>query len=233
MPNFEFNILFLLPLLGGYLFLSTFNFTKYNHARLETQRLIFNSILTSIIFVFIAKTFDNFLIKKLPKFRIWLGNFNPYDIENLNFFLLVIVISILTALILNLISRKYFIYFSIRFWGDDYENLFYYSLRKSEIDPTKALIMLTTDSGKVYIGYINKISNPHKQHIEIIPYYSGYRDTETKNLSITTSYTEVIKKLSLKGKSELADDIGIILPKTTIISATKFNTVIFKYFSKA
>jgi len=232
MPNFDFNILFLLPLLGGYLFLSTFNFTKYNHARLETQRLIFNCILTSIIFVFIAKKFDNFLIKKLPAFRLWLGNINPYNIDNLNFFLLVIVISVFSALILNKVPRNYLIYLSIKYWGDDYEKLFYYSLRKSEIDPSKALILLTTDSNKVYIGYINKISNPHKQHIEIIPYYSGYRDNETKNLSITTSYTDVIKRLFIKGKSELADDIGIILPKTTIISATKFNTLIFKYFSK-
>jgi len=49
--------------------------------------------------------------------------------------------------------------------------------------------MLTTKSNKVYVAYINKISEPiGDSFVTLIPNFSGYRDKETQELIITTDY---------------------------------------------
>ena len=47
---------------------------------------------------------------------------------------------------------------TIKLWGDEFERLFYKSMREKEVE--EGLLMITMDSGKVYIGYVNKISKP-------------------------------------------------------------------------
>ena len=41
--------LLLLPLIGGYIFLITSYFAKFYHQRLDRQRLIFNSVIASVL----------------------------------------------------------------------------------------------------------------------------------------------------------------------------------------
>src|SRR5690606_41923285 len=81
-------------------------------------------------------------------------------------------------------------------WGDDMEKLFWNSLiSKNGVDK---LLMVTTLSGKVYVGYINKISKPiGNAQITIIPNFSGYRDKEDHQFFITTDYLEDRKSTRL------------------------------------
>lgn len=64
MPNVELNYLLLLPLLGGYTFLSIFYYTKFQHSRIETQRLIFHSIIVGLLLIFVSSYLDTYILKK-------------------------------------------------------------------------------------------------------------------------------------------------------------------------
>jgi hypothetical protein len=60
MPRLD---LILLPVLGGYIFLVTFNITKYYHLRLERQRLIYNSLIVAVILNVIVYFVDYYIFK--------------------------------------------------------------------------------------------------------------------------------------------------------------------------
>ncbi|MDN3673848.1 hypothetical protein QWY99_12385 [Flavobacterium branchiarum] len=93
--------------------------------------------------------------------------------------------------------------------------------------------MITTKSNKVYIGYVNKISEPlSESYIRIIPNYSGYRDKEKLTIDITTKYTDVIKDyLKRNKKKEIDEKLGIILPASEILIVSKFDADIFGRFN--
>ncbi|WP_103907029.1 hypothetical protein [Sphingobacterium lactis] len=93
--------------------------------------------------------------------------------------------------------------------------------------------MITTKGNKVYIGYVNKISEPLGEHyITIIPQYSGFRDKEKLNLAITTRYTDVIKHyVQIGKKEEIGKKLGIILPLSEILIVSKFDMEIFGRFN--
>lgn len=56
-------------------------------------------------------------------------------------------------------------------------------------------ILISTDSGKVYVGFISDLAEPNEkkgidQEIKIIPTCSGYRDPETHKVVFNTYYPE-------------------------------------------
>lgn len=120
----------------------------------------------------------------------------------------------------------------IQEWADDYEKLFWTSLK--EKDDKDKLIMITTDKDKVYVGYVNQMSKPlDNVHVTIIPYFSGYRDKDTKVFVITTNYSKTLKNFVDEGKEEQIDKkIGIIIPKEKIISASRFDLIVFDKFQE-
>ena len=120
---------------------------------------------------------------------------------------------------------------TIKLWGDEFERLFYKSMREKEVE--EGLLMITMDSGKVYIGYVNKISKPLvNQQIEIIPYISGYREEETKILHLPIFYFDILEYyIDGKKKKKIDDEMGIILPKDRIISASRFSIEVFNRFN--
>lgn len=78
MPNFDSPLLLLIPLLSGYLFLISFYFTRYYHSKIETQRLIFNSIICAFIVYYVSYFADLKLLQKYPEFREDLKTYNPF-----------------------------------------------------------------------------------------------------------------------------------------------------------
>src|SRR5690606_39511690 len=60
MPRLD---LIILPLLAGYIFLFTFNLTKFYNIRVDRQRLIFNSLLCTVFISFFSFLFDFYILK--------------------------------------------------------------------------------------------------------------------------------------------------------------------------
>lgn len=233
MPNFEFDFLLILPLLGGYIYLTTFYYTKFQHSRIETQRLIFNSIIASLFLVFISYYFDNLILQKwFPRTRLWFKSLNPLSYPNLNLYILTLFISWFSAKLLNIIPTNILMLFVIEKYGDDFEKLYYRSMIETELE--KKLIMITKDDGKVYVGYIKIITKPLlSQQIELVPFVSGYRESERKILHFTTPYFKVLNKL-IKDKEfdNIDNDMAITISKDRIVTVSKFNPEVYKKFQK-
>lgn len=248
MPRLD---IILLPLLGGYLFLITFNLTKYYHIRIDRQKLIYNSLICAVLFAFLAYIFDYFILQNTRCIVInGVINFSLYDLrmkanyyideilstrtsKELKYAILTFFLTYPTAFLLNIIIKKRFAFdFTIKKWGNQYERLFWKTLSlKSDSDK---LLMITTKSNKVYIGYVNKLSEPiGDSHVTILPNLSGYRNKETLVLTITTKYTDVIEKFINENRtSEIEDKIGVIIPVSEILIVSKFDYEIFSEFNQ-
>lgn len=234
MPNVELNYLLLLPLLGGYTFLSIFYYTKFQHSRIETQRLIFHSIIIGIFLIFVSSYIDTYILKiYFLNFREFLGKFVLINIENLNFFLLTFLIAPLLGLVLNLIlPTNIMMWKVIDKWGDEFEKLYYLSLNEKEF--SKRLVMVTLDNNKVYVGYILRLTKPLlTQQLELIPIISGYRKEDTKKVEFTTPYIKVISELIQNDNFDIIDEeLLVVLPKDKIVTASRFYPKVYERFQE-
>lgn len=77
-------------------------------------------------------------------------------------------------------------------------------------------ILISTDSGKVYVGFISQLAEPNEnrgmnQEIAIVPTMSGFRNKEDQTVQFTTYYPED------------DDDSYVVLKQDLIISASPFS----------
>jgi hypothetical protein len=226
--------LLLLPLLGGYVFLITFKLTKFYHQRIERQRLIFNSLILAFFVSMIGLLFDEYLLKSfyLIDYRAFFSKLQPIKYSGLNHSILIFFISYPLAKLLNLIiSDRYMLNYVVNKWGDEYEKLFWTSLQNKN-DEDK-LLMITTKTNKVYVGFVNRISEPiGDSHITVIPNFSGYRNKDTQEFIFTTDYISVLKYLIESNQENLIDEkMGVLIPKTEIILVSRFDYNVFNRFN--
>lgn len=80
-------------------------------------------------------------------------------------------------------------------------------------------VELTMENGKVYVALplVSGISAPGQGDVAVIPFMSGYRDKDTKELRPTTFYVDLI------GQWEEITDFLVVLPKNKIHSARRFD----------
>lgn len=241
MPRLDF---LLIPLLAGYIFLSVVYAYKFRQQRRNTTGLIYDSIVFGFILTFIFLLIDQYIFRSevLINYRTSVGKLfipissmvsEPKDLQSFKFGVLVIVGSLVTALTFNLIfNKKFSLNFAINNYGNALERLIWNTL-KNKKDEDK-LLMVTTKSLKVYVGYITQLNSPKEfGFINIIPNFSGYRKKDTLELVITTSYLKVIKRLiEDKKQSEITKKIGFIIPKNEIISVSRFDSTVFSEFQK-
>lgn len=105
------------------------------------------------------------------------------------------------------------------------ERLFYRATRRGK------MVMVTLDDNKVYCGYVDWIpGNPSSPdaYLEILPVFSGYRDSEHRRVSLPTSYTPFLKKLDKKDWGQFKKAV----PVARITSAGAFEPHYFEEFGK-
>lgn len=231
MPKLD---LLLLPLLGGYIFLISFTVTKFYHQRIERQRLIFNSLIASFFIVLIGFAFDELLLKSncLIDFRTWFGKLLPIEYTGLNHSILFFLISYPISLILNwILPKKKALKYVVERWGNQMEKLFWFSLNHKNDE--EKLLMLTTKSNKVYVAYVNKISEPiGDSFVTLIPNFSGYRSKETQEFIITNDYLDTIEKFVKNNKtSEIGQKLSVLIHKSEILMVSKFSLEVFNAFN--
>ncbi|MFK7004340.1 hypothetical protein BWK63_06845 [Flavobacterium covae] len=223
--------LLLLPLVGGYVFLITFYLTKFYHQRIDRQRLIFNSVIAGVL-ISVFGLYLNELLKLdcFVCFRKFFKFLIPLKHKGLTVSFYIFLISYPIAKIANRIFPDNFaLYWIIQKWGDDYEKLFWDS-----VGDENNLLMITTKSNKVYVGYLSNVSEPLKNsHITIIPSMSGYRDKETQVFKITTDYIDTLENYFKENKTNKIEDvIGMTIPTSEIIIVSKFIPELFKGFKE-
>lgn len=248
MPRLD---LILLPLLGGYIFLITFNLTKYYHLRIDRQRLIYNSLVSAFLLAVFTYLFD-YLVLRTERFidiccytsrpmihyRDEISSFidkvlNKEPSPGFKHSILIFLLSFPLAKLLNKFFSKEFSFdYTIQRWGSQLDRLIWISL--TEKNDADKLLRITTKSNKVYIGYISKLSEPiGESYITILPNFSGYRNKDDLKIETTTKYTDVIKKYVEEDRAgEIDNKLGIILPVSEILIISRFDNDIFGRFNE-
>ena len=190
--------LLIMPLVGGYLFLSSWNVTKYRANRIAGYRLFFQSAFVGIILLIIAKPLANSLlildsVNSISKWIIPTG----FNLESTIAF----SIGLVFPHFLNLFfGRQKFARIMAKDQGDSLHLMIYKAIDNDQP------IELTLQNRKVYIGLVSIAGDFVNENIIVTPYYSGYRDKETKVLIITNNYQDVLEEMKRK---KVLQKIGI------------------------
>lgn len=93
------------------------------------------------------------------------------------------------------------------------------------------LIEISLRTGKSYVGFaLEGGITQGEPYIALIPLASGYRDTVTQKLRLTTHYAPVIQA-SLEAVSNLVyEDFRIVIPISEIMSARIFHPDVYERF---
>jgi hypothetical protein len=213
--------LLLLPLLGGYYFLSRCIKWKYFYRRIERQRLIFDSLLVSFIFF-------------LSSYIIWfsLRSIFPYEVEHFILFtgisvqfffpaLLSFIIAFLHTKLFNSVKKddeNWYLAEVIRKTGNSLQIDFLRSYFLEEI------VMMTLKNGKVYVGLVSELHEPHpdSSYVRLILFYSGYRN-EKMDVNLEKDYNLNI----YSDESEDIDLVSVVISEPEILSMTFYNQDVY------
>jgi hypothetical protein len=225
-----FNVL-LLPLLGGYLFISHWNFTRFDANRYSGERLLFHSATAGVIFLTASFCMTSIIVSRYPAIGTWWEKLVPFEYSGTS--LLAFAAGALVWYPLNKLkwfqrekqARK-----TIERWSDFLEVMLEYAQRELK------LVSVVLNSRKVYIGFVTGSFDPmnERDYIQLLPSQSGYRDFETLQLKITTDYSIVYNRI-VRQEIDIANiemnDFRIVLPVSEITSINLFDEETFVLFN--
>lgn len=231
--------LLLLPLAGGYFILLRFVYYKFKYQRLNSQRILFSSIVTGIFLLiscFILRAFLEYFFPYLIPF--WYKFLNCYiHISELPyfwtaffaFFFAVICTEIFNLILFkfNFFNRESALSRAVRKHGDEIEQLFRTSVIKGE------LMQISLKNGKIYIGFADVIPVPQEtNYMKIMPILSGYRDSDNFKVTYTTQYMPVYEEyLKSSPNPKLDLDFTLIIKQDEILSAGLFDMEVSGLFN--
>lgn len=205
--------LLLLPLLGGFVFVSLWHPTKYYTLRADGYRLIFLSSIAGAIFMFIAcviATCASLLLNllHLPPLAqnidvLWHAVV-PYN--NTGRAALAFLLGSALWFPLNKIkacNEDAAVERMIHHKRDALEALLRYAMGKGR------MVSVTVKNGKVYVGLVTSNFNPayDLNSLSLFPAFSGYRDNETREAHLirdyTAAYQEIRAELRIKFQESL------------------------------
>ncbi len=232
--------IWIFPLLSGYYFINNFVYYKYRFQRVDSQRLIFHSIIAGIfsfILIYGLRLFlELFFSNKIQLVHDWIyGNFiierQPLLMTSTLGFLIVIALVKITNKILekcDYFKLKKPVEHAVDKYGDEIEQLFKYSF----LD--KSLVQITLKNEKVYVGYASEILPPKQTNfLKLIPVISGYREPITKQITFNTEYLEVLNLIESDPEKYQSINLDIIIKQDEILIANIFDIDIYQKFSNS
>ena len=242
-------LLFALPLVGGLIFCSEWNRTRWLVAREEGHRLYFRAVLYgALIFATVAfarQWFESQFpsmasLEASIKTSIKPMAKDPASADALADLSITCFVAMLAgwplAKLLNLLFRRnYWLRRAIR---KDALEAFLLDAADREF-PIEA----TMDSGKVYVGYVVAGFDPatSRKVIKLLPLMSGYRKVETHKVTFTTFYLQLYgSNFAANRTVELPapldhlrpEDFITVLPADRIGSCRLFDTTAYLEFQK-
>lgn len=219
-----FNVL-LLPLLGGYIFITQWNRTRFRTKRDTGERLLFHAGLAGVVFLVVAFLAVHLIAAVSPALHGAWTRHVPFPYAGTS--LVALLLGALGWWPANLLSpRDKEARRVLREWGDHLEILFDRALTENR------QISVTLKGGKVYIGFVLENFDPsyERKYITILPIASGYRDAEDQAVILTTSYGEVYVRIMNHRTDLNLDDFRIVIPVAEVQSANLFDWDAFDEF---
>jgi len=222
----EFNIL-VIPLLGGYYFLSESYFYKFKYDRVSDQRLIFNSAIAGMLFLLLALLSNKLYecICSLEESKSFASYFD-LNLEYLGISILAFTYAFIGVHLPKFfINREKWVERSVKDYGEKLEVVLLEALKKD------TMVSITLKSEKVYVGWSILLDQPDntKEYVQIIPVLSGYRNSETKELNFVTEYLSVISS----DENQLTEeDFTITIRRDQVVSVNFFDINAYEQFHK-
>ena len=220
--------LFLVPVLGGYLFLTRLHYTRYGILRKSGYHLFFQSAIAGGALTLVARAMIVFLNDYLHQIAPLWRHYIPLDFSG------TVALSVLLGLVLPYVIN--------RFYGKERaerraasESGVLIELVMSESLDRQIPVELSLKNGKSYIGFAldRKITSFGESDIALIPMKSGYRDKDNHKLILTTDYISIIRRC-LDDKSEIPDlryeDFRIVIPVSEVQTARIFHPEVYERF---
>lgn len=218
-------IQFVAPLIGGYWFLWKCNRTKFVVKEDSGYHLFFKSSLAGILLlmlanlvILIADFFDETISRAM-------SDLIPNQLEPASILAMFIGVASPFAFNCWFVAKK-----ELSRAAEGRGN--YLFLLVQEAFEKSTMIEVTLDSGKVYIGSNISEMPFESEYLQLIPYFSGYREKESRNLIILKRYAEEIKSIlncSPIGCGQRSlQKMRVVIPTKDIASARLFDTDIFE-----
>ncbi len=228
-------VLMIMPLVGGYWFLSNYNRTKYMAYSYTGYRLFLGSAFFGIIFLICAKfIISALLLTNLIDFiSEW---FIPtgFNFESA----LAMIIGIGSPYLLNFnIYKEKRVNYNQKWAKRAAENRGHFlQIRIFEANSKGQLIELAMQNGEVYIGYVRILGRLDNEYISLNPCFSGYRDEKTKDLIIMRDYLKVVfgseeKKGNLESRINHSN-LSVTLKMSDVSTAQLFYPEVYAEFER-
>jgi len=225
-----FNVL-LLPLLGGYIFLTNWNRTRFTTKRYSGERLIFHAAVAGVLFLALSFVAVRGVIAFHPEtYKGWRAAV-PFPWTGTSFGAFLIGSLLWIPLNrwwypLERETRR-----AINAWNDYLEVLLERALRETK------QVSVSVKSRKVYVGFVTSNFDPayERKFIRILPTSSGYRDENTQELVLTTDYAKVYQQIIQEDNAFLlggVEDFLIVIPVAEISSANLFDPAAYQKFQQ-
>ena len=183
--------LLLLPLIGGFWFITLYYPSRFQSIQLSRERLIFFSATAAVGLAIIAQLMVMAAARHLPGAIDWITlNYIPWPYAGTAF--LAFLLGPMIAYLLNFFVHKSTANFNSIFrYGDQLERTLLIAQENND------LVVIFLKSGKVYVGLVVQLPanlEGRNPWLTIVPYFSGYRDPQTKKMRLTTNYVDIIEK---------------------------------------
>lgn len=215
---------FLIPTLGGYWFLTHLHATRYATPRASGYHVFFQAAIAGGVLFIFSYTLLLLLEHTVPQITAMWNRAVPIPYSG------TAVLSALLGFLLPAVGNQ--------FYGE--EKAARRTARKSR-DPIELLMVesieqqklieISLRTGKSYVGFgLEGGITQGEPYVALIPMASGYRDTVTQELRLTTHYAPVIQE-SLEAVSTLVyEDFRIVIPISEIMSARIFHPDVYERF---
>jgi hypothetical protein len=239
----ELAAVFLLPLLGGYVFASLWRLTSYATRRVEGHHLYFSAAFYGAVFfiaallvrvIFLARWDGYSELEAALSTYIAPAMKDPSNGRQVEFVITAgysLLLAPLFAALLNIFTPKRW---SLR------RNLSALDGLLSRAQYAEMPVSVTLNTGKVYIGLVVEITDPDRPPPAIIlfPMLSGHRDADGR-LKITTDYANVYSALEAN-KEKVAKlllpavwepNFEVVVRADQIVSANMFSPGVYSEFN--
>lgn len=223
-----FNVL-LLPLLGGYVFISYWNRTRFSARRYSGERLLLHAALAGVFWLVVSYIAVCLIAERWPALPDYWRSVMPFEHSGTSLGALLLGVTAWWPLNF-LFKRQKEHRRTIRAWNDYLEELIDQALEETR------QISVTLKNGKVYVGFVVKAFDPayDRKYMVILPLLSGFRAETTHELTLNTDYTRVYQELMGEDETRLVRGVGdfqVVIPIAEILSANLFDPDAYQRFN--
>jgi hypothetical protein len=218
------------PLIAGYYVLTRSYFFRFKQQRLETQRLIFESILLSVVVTIITYIIRIIVEYSFPTCITTLYNLIPIKSPYVGTAVFTLLFAVLFSELINFLflNKEQHITKAIKNVGNEFELILASSFTEG------LLLQFTLDNDKFYIAWVKELPIPSiSNYVRLTPAISGYRNNE-KELIFTSHYLSVYVEYINEGKIKAIDQLNtdLVLNLKNIISVSYFDPEMYNRFNK-